>query len=336
MQKIPLIIGHRGACGYLPEHTLQSYQLAIELGADFIEPDLVSTKDGVLIARHEPWLGESTDIASRPAFAKRKNTRTVDGVEITDWFACDLTWAEVQTLGARQIKPERDQSHNGLYGIPSYAQILELAAKESARLGRSIGTYPETKHPTWHRSIGLPLEETLLAHLRGYGYDNLDAPVIIQSFESGNLQTLRGQTGVRLMQLIDETPQGGDWLTPAGLARIASYANGIGPWKGHILGSPLVAYAHAAGLFVHPWTFRNEAQYWVSGAQSAADEYAQFFAAGVDGVFSDFADTAVATLYAGLVAVVCTHDLVRQISDRCPGMVPQNKIEVSVLEIRGG
>jgi glycerophosphoryl diester phosphodiesterase len=289
-----LIIGHRGACGYLPEHTLQGYQLAIDMGADFIEPDLVATKDGVLIARHEPWLGASTDIASRPELASRKTTRVVDGLAITDWFACDFTWAEIQTLRARQIKPERDQSHNGLYGIPSYAQILELAARESARLGRSIGTYPETKHPSWHRSIGLPLEENLLAQLAVYRYSNADAPVIIQSFESGNLRALRGQTGVRLMQLIDEKPQQANWLSAAGLAQIATYANGIGPWKGHILGSSLVVDAHAAGLFVHPWTFRQEPQYWVRGAASAADEYAQFFAAGVDGVFSDFADSAVA------------------------------------------
>ncbi|MFI0546119.1 MAG: glycerophosphodiester phosphodiesterase family protein [Brachymonas sp.] len=294
----PLIIGHRGACGYLPEHTLQSYQLAIDMGADFIEPDLVATKDGVLIARHEPCLGESTDIASRAEFASRRRSRVVDGVEIHDWFACDLSWAEVQTLRARQIKPEREQSHNGLYGIPSYAQILELAARESARLGRSIGTYPETKHPSWHRSIGLPLEEKLLAQLAAYGYSSAAAPVIIQSFESGNLRALRGQTGVRLMQLIDEKPQQASWLSAAGLAEMATYANGIGPWKGHILGAKLLAnfvdYAHAAGLFVHPWTFRNEPPYWVQGAASAADEYAQFFAAGVDGVFSDFADSAVA------------------------------------------
>jgi glycerophosphoryl diester phosphodiesterase len=294
----PLIIGHRGACGYLPEHTLPSYQLAMDMGADFIEPDLVSTKDGVLIARHEPWLSASTDIASRAEFARRKTTRVVDGVEITDWFACDFTWAEIQTLRARQIKPERDQSHNGLYGIPSYAQILALAARESARLGRSIGhsigTYPETKHPSWHRSIGLPLEENLLAQLAQYGYSSAAAPVIIQSFESGNLRALRGQTGVRLMQLIDEKPQQADWLGAAGLAEIATYANGIGPWKGHILGSSLVPDAHAAGLFVHPWTFRNEPQYWSAGMGSAEAEYLAFFAAGVGGVFSDFADAAVA------------------------------------------
>ena len=298
----PLIIGHRGACGYLPEHTLASYQLAIDLGADFIEPDLVATQDGVLIARHEPWLSLSTDVASRPAFARRKTTRVVDGVEITDWFACDFTWAEIQTLRARQIMPQREQSHNGRYAIPSYAQILELAARESVRLDRSIGTYPETKHPSWQRSIGLPLEEALLAHLNEYGYDSPDAPVIIQSFESGNLQALRGQTGVRLMQLIDEKPQQADWLSAAGLARIASYANGIGPWKGHILGSHLVADAHAAGLFVHPWTFRQEAQFWTAGMASAEAEYLAFFAAGVDGVFSDFADAAVAARAAFLIS----------------------------------
>lgn len=294
MPHSPLIIGHRGACGYLPEHTLESYQLAIDMGADFIEPDLVATQDGVLIARHEPWLGLSTDIASHPEFAKRKTRRVVDGVEVFDWFACDFTWAEIQTMRARQIMPQREQSHNGLYGIPSYAQILALAARESARLGRSIGTYPETKHPSWHRSLGLPLEETLLAHLADYGYTQADSPVIIQSFESSNLQMLRGQTGMRLMQLIDEKPQQADWLSAAGLARIASYANGIGPWKGHILSSNLVADAHAAGLFVHPWTFRQEPQFWAAGIASAEAEYQAFFAAGVDGVFSDFADQAVA------------------------------------------
>ena len=290
----PLIIGHRGACGYLPEHTLESYQLAIDMGADFIEPDLVATQDGVLIARHEPWLGQSTDIASHPEFASRKTRRVVDGVEIFDWFACDLTWAEMQTLRARQIMPQRDQSHNGRYGIPSYAQILQLAASESTRLDRTIGTYPETKHPSWQRSIGLPLEETLLALLADYGYRTAAAPVIIQSFESGNLQMLRRQTGVRLMQLIDEKPQQADWLSAAGLARIASYADGIGPWKGHILGSHLVADAHLAGLFVHPWPFRQEQQFWAVGMHSAEAEYQAFFAAGVDGVFSDFADKAVA------------------------------------------
>ncbi len=294
MQHSPLIIGHRGACGYLPEHTLEGYQLAIDLGADFIEPDLLSTSDGVLIARHEPWLGQSTDVASLPEFASRKTRRVVDGTEIFDWFACDFTWAEIQSLRARQMMPQREQSHNGRYGIPSYAQILQLAASESTRLGRTIGTYPETKHPIWHRSIGLPLEETLLAHLADYGYTQADSPVIIQSFESGNLQALRGQTGVRLMQLIDEKPQQADWLSAAGLARIASYANGIGPWKGHILETDLVANAHAAGLFVHPWTFRQEPQFWSAGMASAEAEYQAFFAAGVDGVFSDFADKAVA------------------------------------------
>lgn len=294
MQHFPLIIGHRGACGYLPEHTLAGYQLAINMGADFIEPDLLSTSDGVLIARHEPWLGQSTDIASHPEFARRKTRRVVDGVEISDWFACDFTWAEIQTLRARQLMPQREQSHNGRYGIPSYVQILQLAASESTRLGRTIGTYPETKHPSWHRSIGLPLEENLLAQLADYGYTQADAPVIIQSFESGNLQALRGQTGVRLMQLIDEKPQQADWLSAAGLERIARYANGIGPWKGHILGGHLVADAHAAGLFVHPWTFRQEPQFWSVGMMSAEAEYQAFFTAGVDGVFSDFADKAVA------------------------------------------
>lgn len=290
----PLIIGHRGACGYLPEHTLEGYQRAIDLGADFIEPDLVSTKDGVLIARHEPWIGQSTDVAERPEFASRKTRRCIDGQELGDWFVCDFTWGELQTLYAKQSMPGRDSGHDGRYRIPSWAQILALAAQASARLGRSIGIYPETKHPSWHRSLGLPLEETLLAQLAAYGYSNADAPVIIQSFESGNLQTLRGQTPLRLMQLIDEKPQQADWLSAAGLAEIARYAHGIGPWKGHILGSDLVTLAHAAGLFVHPWTFRQEPRFILPGLASAEAEYLAFFAAGVDGVFSDFADAALA------------------------------------------
>ncbi len=158
----PLVVAHRGASGILPEHTLEAYRLGIEMGADFIEPDLVSTKDGVLIARHEPMLGSTTDVADRPEFAARKTTRKVDGVDTTDWFAGDFTLAEIKTLRAKQAFAERDQSHNGKYLVPTLQEVIDLAKAESGRLGRTIGIYPETKHPVFHAAIGLSLEDRLL------------------------------------------------------------------------------------------------------------------------------------------------------------------------------
>lgn len=347
----PLVIGHRGASGYLPEHTLESYKRAIELGADFIEPDLVATRDGELVVRHEPNITATTDVSTRPEFASRKTTRQVDGVAETGWFTTDMTLAELKTLRAKQPMAERDQSHNGKYAIPTLREVLDLARSESARIGRTIGVYPETKHPTYHVTAGLALEDRLLKLLAEYGYASKNSPVIVQSFEVGNLKYLRSKTALRLVQLIDgdgvdaqgkvtlappsdrpydfavarDSRTFADLLTPAGLKEIKTYADGIGPWKAYLLparqldangdGKPddlngdgavderdrvllpptsVVRDAHAAGLFVHPFTFRGEARRLVSDYRGdAAAEYKKFFEMGVDGVFSDFPDTAV-------------------------------------------
>lgn len=347
----PLVIGHRGASGYLPEHTLESYRRAIELGADFIEPDVVATKDGELVVRHEPNITVTTDVATRPEFASRKTTRQVDGMAETGWFTTDLTLAELKTLRAKQPMAERDQSHNGKYAIPTLREVLDLARNEGARVGRTIGVYPETKHPTYHVTAGLALEDRLLKLLAEYGYTAKSSPVIVQSFEVGNLKYLRSKTAVRLVQLIDGDgvdAQGkvtlappfdkpydfavakdrrtfADLLTSAGLKEIKTYADGIGPWKAYLLPArqmdangdgkpddlngdgaiderdrvllpptPVVRDAHAAGLFVHPFTFRSEAKRLVSDYRGdAAAEYRKFYEMGVDGVFSDFPDTAV-------------------------------------------
>src|SRR3990167_9545158 len=199
----PLVIGHRGASGYLPDHTLEGYKRAIELGADFIEPDLVATKDGVLVARHEPNITGTTDVAQRPEFAARKTKKVVDGVQEEGWFASDFTLAELKTLRAIQPLAERDQSHNGQYQIPTLEEVLDLAKSEGTRLGRSIGVYPETKPPTYHVHLGLQLEDRLLAVLAKYGYTSKTSPVIVQSFEVSNLKYLRSKTQVRLVQLVD-------------------------------------------------------------------------------------------------------------------------------------
>lgn len=309
---IPLIIAHRGASGYRPEHTLASYELAIQMGADFIEPDLVSTKDHVLIARHENEISETTDVAAHPEFASRKTTKKIDGHDVTGWFTEDFTLAEIKTLRAKERLPFRDQSFNGQFEIPAFAEVIALA-KEA---GRTIGVYPETKHPTYFRSIGLPLEEPLLALLQENEYQGRKAPIYIQSFEVENLKKLREVTDLPLIQLMeaegkpwDFTVTGDprtyhDLATPAGLAEIARYADGIGPDKRRIvpigpdgrLLSPtsLVKDAHAAGLLVHPWTFRSDGTFLAPEyGGDPVREYDQFFSLGVDGLFSDFSDTAV-------------------------------------------
>jgi glycerophosphoryl diester phosphodiesterase len=347
----PLVIGHRGASGYLPEHTLASYKKAIELGADFIEPDLVSTKDGELVARHEPNITATTDVSKRAEFASRKTTRIVDGVKETGWFVTDFTLAELRTLRAIQPNPARDKSFDGQFQIPTFREILNLAKEESAQRGRTIGVYPETKHPSYHITEGLTLEPKLLKILAEYGYTKKDSPVIIQSFEPSSLKDMRPHTQVRMVQLIDgdDVDSKGevtlvapfdrpydfalardkrtfkDMLTPAGLAEIRTYADGIGPWKpylasgAHVLGADgkpkdlngdgkitdadrvalaptsVVKDAHAAGLFVHAYTFRNEQPLLLSDYKGDPKaEYKRFYALGVDGLFSDFADTAIA------------------------------------------
>ena len=348
----PLVIGHRGAAGYLPDHTLEGYQRAITLGADFIEPDLVATKDGELIARHEPNITNTTDVATRPEFAGRKTTKMVDGVAETGWFASDFTLAEIKTLRAVQPLAERDQSFNGKFQIPTLREVLDLAKSEGARINRTVGVYPETKHPTYHAGLNLALEDRLLAVLASYGYTTKASPVIVQSFEVANLKYLRTKTQVRLVQLVDADdvgPAGNitlaapfdkpydfavakdprtfpDLLTPAGLAAIKTYADGIGPWKPYLISSKqvdanndgkaddlngdgviderdrvllppsdVVKNAHAAGLFVHAFTFRNEPRRLASDYKGDPKaEYRKFFELGVDGLFSDFSDTAVA------------------------------------------
>ena len=213
---MPIVIGHRGASGHRPEHTIESYTLAIAMGADVIEPDLVSTKDGVLIARHENEIGTTTDVADK--FPARKTTRTVDGTSVTGWFTEDFTLAEIQTLRARERLAFRSHDYDGQFAVPTFEAVLALAESESRRLGRSIGVYPETKHPTYFRRLGLPLEERLLAALAAHQLTAKTSPVFIQSFEPSSLQLMRLQTGARLVQLV----QSADQVTPAKLAEIAS------------------------------------------------------------------------------------------------------------------
>lgn len=346
----PLVVGHRGTAGYLPDHTLEGYTLAIELGADFIEPDLVSTKDGYLIARHEPNIIATTDVASRPEFAARKRTRLVDGAAETGFFASDFTLAEIKTLRARQpIPADRPTQFDGKFQIPTFDEVIELAKRKSAETGRTIGIYPETKHPTYHQSIGLPLEGKLLAALSRAGWNHRNAPVFIQSFEQANLKALSKKTKVRLIQLVDADDVNADgslaynapfdrpydwtasgkpellartfgWFaTDAGLDDVATYAYGISPWKRYIVSTvdasasgpgeasrtlaeptDLIERAHARGLKVHTWTFRNEQRRLASDyTGNPVNEYLQFYRLGIDGVFSDFTDTAVVarTLY---------------------------------------
>jgi glycerophosphoryl diester phosphodiesterase len=298
----PLVIGHRGASGYRPEHTLASYTLAARLGADYIEPDLVSTKDGVLVARHENEIGGTTDVADHPEFADRRTTKTIDGVALTGWFTEDFTLAELKTLRAKERIPDlrpRNTLYNGRYEIPTFQEVLDLAK----RFG--VGVYPETKHPTYFREIGLPLEPPLLRELKRFR-----GPAFIQSFEVGNLKALDRQTKRPLVQLLGARtarPVGhdrtyGEMATAAGLKEIAKYADGVGPSKDYIPGTTFVRDAHRADLVVHPYTFRNENAFLPPALRSSADpaaygnafaEYEQYFALGVDGLFSDNPDTAV-------------------------------------------
>jgi glycerophosphoryl diester phosphodiesterase len=307
---IPIVIGHRGASGYRPEHTLASYELAIEMGADFIEPDLVSTRDGVLIARHENDILETTDVADHPEFAARKTTKRIDGREVTGWFSEDFTFAEIKTLRAKERLPFRNQFFNGRFEVPTFSEVLELARQ------KGVGVYPETKHPTYFRELGLPLEPPLLLALQKSGYEGRAAPVFLQSFEVGNLKELRNSTDLPIIQLLDTQGQPWDFAvsgdertyrdlaSPAGLAGIAAYADGIGPYKrmivpagpdGHLLPpTSLVKDAHRAGLLVHPWTFRSDGTFLAPDYHGDPErEYDQFFSLGVDGLFSDFPDAAV-------------------------------------------
>jgi glycerophosphoryl diester phosphodiesterase len=324
----PVVIAHRGASGYRPEHTLEAYRLAIEQGADFIEPDLVSTRDGVLVARHENEISGTTDVASHPEFAARRTTRVIDGIPYTGWFTEDFTLAELKTLRARERLPElRGTRLDGRFEVPTLAEILELLKATNARrpAGRRIGIYPETKHPSYFDGLGLSLEEPLVKALHAAGLAAADAPVFIQSFEVANLKDLSRMTRVRLIQLLDafrgpadfaargDARTYADLLTPAGLAEIATYAQGIGAHKSLILprdaqnrlrgATTLVRDAHAAGLAVHAWTLRAENEFLPAelrvGAEAGArgdmaGEALRLLQAGVDGYFTDQPDLGVA------------------------------------------
>jgi glycerophosphoryl diester phosphodiesterase len=332
----PLIIAHRGASGHRPEHTLAGYELAIAMGADFIEPDVVPTRDGALVVRHDNELSGTTDIADRSTFADRRTTKVVDGQELTGWFVEDLTLDEVKTLRARERIPHvrpANTAFDGLFQIPTLDEVLTLARKSG------VGVYPETKHPTYFAELGLALEEPLVAALQDAGFNGRDARVFIQSFEIGNLRQLRTMTELPLVQLLssdgrppdvvaaDSGPSCADMATAEGLAEIAAYADGIGPHKTVLIptddagasGTPtaVVDDAHAVGLVVHPWTFRNEQPFLATdlravaartdGEQTAAaatglapQEYRRFFDLGVDGVFTDHTDMAVAVRHAWL------------------------------------
>jgi glycerophosphoryl diester phosphodiesterase len=316
-----VVIAHRGASGYRPEHTLAAYELAARQGADYIEPDLVTTKDGVLVARHEPEISTTTDVADHPEFASRRTTKLLDGVPTTGWFTEDFTLAELKTLRAKERIPDirpRNAAYDGRYEIPTFDDVLELRR----RLGGHVGVYPELKHPTYFRRLGLPLEERLVAALRAGGLDHRGARVLVQSFEPGSLRRLRREVDVPLVQLygakqarpydfvVSGDPRTyADLATPDGLAWIALHADAAGPPKGYVVPrdadgrslapTTFVADAHRAGLLVHPWTFRAENAFLPLELRSSGDpaaygdlaaEVHRFVDLGVDGVFTDNPD----------------------------------------------
>ncbi len=353
----PLIVAHRGASGYLPEHTIASFTKAIELGADFIEPDLVMTKDGVIIVRHEPMLSGTTNVAEIPAFSSRKTIKDVDGAMVEDWFASDFTLAEIKQLKAKQAFAERSQQYNNLYEVPTFAEVIALAKQKATQLGKTIGIYPETKHPAYHEALNLKISDKLLEELTTAGWNNASSPVYVQSFEVSNLQYIRSKSTVKIIQLLScydvalngdlifDVPTGEtvsygkpyDWhlqgdtrnysffTTNEGLDFVKTYANGIGPWKPFIISykgtdantdniaddmnadgkindadkeaiapSNLIEKAHARGLQVHAYTFRNESRRLLSNYNNNPIlEYQAFYKLGLDGLFTDFTDTAV-------------------------------------------
>lgn len=287
-----LVIAHRGASGYRPEHTLEAYQLAIDQGADFIEPDLVATQDGVLIARHENEISETTDVATK--FPRRKTTKVIEGRSVTGWFTEDFTLAEIRMLRAKERLPFRDHQYDGLFVVPTLGEILQLVREQSARKGRVIGIYPETKHPSYFRSIGLPLEESLLNVLDTFGHRDKTAPVFIQSFEVANLKMLRTKTTIRLVQLMDTDWEGALLNRPGVWREIKAYADGVGPNKKLLFDARLkvVEKAHLHRLVVHSWTFRREPQFLHPGLVDLAAEIKAALTLGVDGMFTDFPDAA--------------------------------------------
>ena len=315
--KRPIIIAHRGASGLRPEHTVSAYRLAVDQGADFIEPDLVLTKDGIMVVRHENEIGGTTDIAGRAEFTARKTTKIVDGESIEGWFTEDFTLAELKTLRARERLPQlrpTSAAFDGTDPIPTFEEVVALAKSESKRVGRIIGVYPEMKHPSYFAGLGMTFEGRLADALKTYGLNSASAAVFVQCFEVAPLKTIRALTKAPLVQLV--SAEGGpadrakvsysDMVSASGLKAVATYANGVGPdWKMVVpvvdggLGAPtaLVTNAHAAGLQVHPYTVRAENYFlptklWIGNDPAAHGQVgavlAALFAAGVDGLFSDF------------------------------------------------
>jgi glycerophosphoryl diester phosphodiesterase len=296
----PLLIAHRGFPGLRHEHTRPSYVLAIDSGADYIEPDVVATKDGHLVVRHENEISGTTDVADHPEFADRKATKTIDGSALTGWFTEDFTLAELKTLCTRERIPEVRPHNTELPGeqILTFDEVVAIAAEGAERRGSTVGIYVETKHPSYFASIGLDLNPLLLDALDRHGLNRPDAPVIIQSFESENLRELDERSPLFIVRLI--APKQRDEL--ARLDEIATFADAIGPHKDLViprerdgrLGVPtdLVDRSHAAGLDVHIWTMRDEPGFLPAGCDPLA-EYAAYFAAGIDGLFSDWTTTAV-------------------------------------------
>jgi len=357
----PIVIAHRGASGSRPEHTIEAYRLAIEQGADFIEPDLVMTRDRVLVARHENEISETTDVGQRPEFAARRTTRRIDGRNVTGWFTEDFTLAELRTLRARERLPQLRPANarfGGRFPVPTFDEVIALAKAEGRKRGCVVGLYPELKHPAHFRSIGLPMEGALVEALTRHGYRRQSDPVFIQSFEIGPLERLNALTKLRLVQLIAEEGAPADrravsyasMVTAEGLARIARYADGIGPAKALILprgadgrtGAPtgLVAAAHRAGLVVHPWTFRSENHFLPAEHRRGADprshgdhaaEYRRFIALGVDGLFSDFpAHARAAVDRAGANRTELNHTpLALSLSKGCPSSLRWKKDRAS-------
>ncbi|HVW44241.1 MAG TPA: glycerophosphodiester phosphodiesterase [Amycolatopsis sp.] len=322
----PVVVGHRGAPGYRPEHTLASYELAFRQGVNWVDVDLVPTRDGRLVARHEPEIGGTTDVAQHPEFASRKTTKTIDGVTTTGWFTEDFTLAELKTLRATERIPDirpHNTVYNGRWEIPTYQEVLDLTRRLGRDLHRQLGTYPEVKHSTYFSSIGNPIEPKLVDILNRNGLNRPNAPVVIQSFEVSNLEALHRQVRVPLLQLTsaagapaDFVAKGdprtyADLVTPAGLKEISTYAEYLGPDKNQVIPrdaagnltapSRLVADAHSAQLKVAPYTFRNENSFLPANLRSSNDptawgdvfaEEAAFLKTGIDGFFADQPDTA--------------------------------------------
>lgn len=324
MSDAPIIIAHRGLSGEWPEHTIAGYRAAIQAGADFIEPDLVLTKDGVLIARHENEIGDTTNVADHPEFADRKTTKTIDGRKVTGWFTEDFTLAEIKTLRAKERLPKlRGSARDGEFEVPTFTEILELLADVNKTRDNPVGVYPETKHPTYFDNLGLPHDASLLGLLEKFGYHGKDAPIFIQSFEVGNLLRISKKSDLPLIQLMAD--EGAPFDRPdmpysqlasaQGLKKLSAYIDGIGPSKDMViprnmlgkLNAPtsLVADAHATGLKVHPWTFRRENYFLPLDYKSGVDpraagdlaaEIRRFAEAGVDGIFIDNTPEAVDAL----------------------------------------